>query len=188
MQMGSFLYTYSARCWIIHRSSGYGRVNMNKCYFVIIFLWGIVSSLLEEPLVAFQDAPGALEIDNAVILRDASDPIGVQIATDSLAEDMEEITGTRPQILEWDGERQPEASAHPVAIIAATVDSPLVSKLVAEGRAVVEDIQGKWETFRTAVVQSPLPGIEHALLITGSDKRGTMYGVFTLAEQMGKSP
>lgn len=104
----------------------------------------------------------------------------------SLAEDMEEITGTRPQILEWDGTR-PETSA-PVAIIAATVDSPLVSKLVAESRAVVGDIQGKWETFRTALIPNPLPGIEHALLITGSDKRGTMYGVFTLAEQMGKSP
>lgn len=172
----------------IKECSGYGGVNMNKCLFVIILLWGVASSLLEEPVVAFQDAPGALEIDNVVILRDASDPIGVQIATDSLAEDMEEITGIRPQILEWDGTRRPEGSAHTVAIIAATVDSTLVSKLAAEGRVAVEDIQSKWETFRTAVIESPLPGIEHALLITGSDKRGTMYGAFTLAEQMGKSP
>jgi hypothetical protein len=38
------------------------------------------------------------------------------------------------------------------------------------------------------VVNAPLPGIEHALVICGSDKRGTIFGIYDLSEQMGVSP
>ena len=34
----------------------------------------------------------------------------------------------------------------------------------------------------------PLPGIESALIICGSDKRGTIYGIYDLSEQIGVSP
>jgi hypothetical protein len=33
-----------------------------------------------------------------------------------------------------------------------------------------------------------MPGIESALVIAGSDKRGTIYGIYDLSEQMGVSP
>src|ERR1051326_4832968 len=35
---------------------------------------------------------------------------------------------------------------------------------------------------------NPLPGIDRALVIAGSDKRGTIYGVYDLSEQIGVSP
>jgi len=38
------------------------------------------------------------------------------------------------------------------------------------------------------VVPHPLPGIDRALVICGSDKRGTIYGIYDLSEQMGVSP
>ncbi|KAH7118541.1 hypothetical protein B0J13DRAFT_629667 [Dactylonectria estremocensis] len=68
-----------------------------------------------------------------------------------------------------------------MVIIAATADSPSVHRLEKKGKIEVEGIYGKWEAFKTALVKKPLP--EHGLVIIGSDKRGTMFGVYTLPEQ-----
>lgn len=38
------------------------------------------------------------------------------------------------------------------------------------------------------VVPAPLKGMEEALVIAGSDKRGTIYGIYELSEQIGVSP
>jgi len=35
------------------------------------------------------------------------------------------------------------------------------------------------------VVSSPLPGVDRALVIAGSDKRGTIYGIYDVSEQIG---
>ncbi|KAL5340451.1 hypothetical protein BJX70DRAFT_407142 [Aspergillus crustosus] len=164
-----------------------------KClsYFVFFLLQELAFSLLEDSFVTFKPTPGAIEFGNAPILRDASDPVGVEIATSSLSEDLEEVTGVRRRVLVWDQETtlaETGSARNNFVIIAATADSPLVSQLEENGKIDAEDIRGKWETFRTALVQSPLPGIDNALVIVGSDKRGTMFGVFTLSEQIGKSP
>ena len=47
---------------------------------------------------------------------------------------------------------------------------------------------GAWESFVIATVSDPLPGVKQALVIVGSDRRGTAYGVFTLSEAIGVSP
>jgi hypothetical protein len=52
----------------------------------------------------------------------------------------------------------------------------------------VEGIAGKWETFLIIVVDNPLPDVDRALIITGSDKRGTIYGIYDLTEKIGVSP
>ena len=38
------------------------------------------------------------------------------------------------------------------------------------------------------VVSAPLNGVDDALVIVGSDKRGTIYGIYELSEQIGVSP
>jgi len=47
---------------------------------------------------------------------------------------------------------------------------------------------GWWEACLTQVVDDPLPGVERALVIAGSDRRGTAYGIFELSKQIGVSP
>src|SRR5207237_8232329 len=56
------------------------------------------------------------------------------------------------------------------------------------GKIDFKPISGKWESFLTQVVPQPLPGIDQALVIAGSDKRGTTYGIYDLSEQIGVSP
>jgi len=49
-------------------------------------------------------------------------------------------------------------------------------------------VRGKWEAFLIQVVNDPFPGVDKALVIAGSDKRGTIYGLFDLSRQTGVSP
>ena len=49
-------------------------------------------------------------------------------------------------------------------------------------------LTGKREVFSFSLVKNPIPEVEEALVIAGSDKRGTIYGLFTLSELCGVSP
>ena len=76
------------------------------------------------------------------------------------------------------------------AIIAGTLGhSALIDGLVAQNRLKrVAEIRGRWEATLTQVVERPLPGVERALVIVGSDRRGTAYGLMRLSEEIGVSP
>uniref|UniRef100_A0A8H7TLH7 Gylcosyl hydrolase 115 C-terminal domain-containing protein n=1 Tax=Bionectria ochroleuca TaxID=29856 RepID=A0A8H7TLH7_BIOOC len=126
-------------------------------------------ALLEERFVAFEaGSDEALGLQNATIIYDPQDPKAVRIAVDSLADDLEQITGNK--------------------LPSASVDSGLIKALEENEKIDVSSIRGKWETFQTSIVEEPLPGVKRALLIAGSDKRGAAFGVYTLSEQSGQSP
>jgi hypothetical protein len=75
------------------------------------------------------------------------------------------------------------------AILIGTLGrSALIDRLASERKIDVSDIVGKWEAALVQVVANPLPGVDQALVIAGSDKRGTIYGVYDVCEQMGVSP
>ena len=59
---------------------------------------------------------------------------------------------------------------------------------MANGKLNDSDLKGKWESFVIATVENPAPGVKQALVIAGSDKRGTIYGIYELSEQLGVSP
>ncbi|KAF2456534.1 hypothetical protein BDY21DRAFT_347479 [Lineolata rhizophorae] len=74
-------------------------------------------------------------------------------------------------------------------VIAGTVGmSGLIDGLVEEGKLDVSAIEGEWEAFTSAVVEAPTDGVDRALVIAGSDKRGTIYGLYDVSEQIGVSP
>ena len=66
--------------------------------------------------------------------------------------------------------------------------SALIDALVKDGTINVEGIKGKWEAFLIQVVEKPFPGVERVLVIAGSDKRGTVFGVYDLSGNIGVSP
>lgn len=67
-------------------------------------------------------------------------------------------------------------------IIVGTIGrSEAVDTLIAEGKLDVSGIQDKWESF---VVQA----VDNSIVIAGSDKRGTIYGIYDLSEKIGVSP
>ncbi len=74
-------------------------------------------------------------------------------------------------------------------IIYGTVDkSDYLKELEEKGLIDLEDVRGKWEVYSFTVLDNPMDGVDHALVIAGSDKRGTIYGLFHLSELLGVSP
>jgi hypothetical protein len=75
-----------------------------------------------------------------------------------------------------------------IVIIGTIGKNPVIDKLISDKKINVDGITWKWEASLIEVVENPLPGVERALVIVGSDKRGTIYGMFELSKQMGVSP
>lgn len=74
------------------------------------------------------------------------------------------------------------------AILYGTAErSPLLQELEDNKLIDLSGIRGKREVYLFQVVENPLPGVEAALVIAGSDKRGTIYGLFHLSELLGVS-
>jgi lysophospholipase L1-like esterase len=137
-----------------------------------------------ESLMAEPGAAGAFPLVQngaaAPIAISANDWPGVRRAGGDLQADIERVTGRKPALA---------AAPHGLAVIAGTVGhSELIDGLVARGRLNVDAIRGKWEAFIIETVEQPLPGVERALVIAGSDKRGTIYGLYEISQQIGVSP
>jgi len=75
-----------------------------------------------------------------------------------------------------------------IVLIGTIGKSPLIDGLVRENKLDLSQITGKWESSLIQVVKKPLPTVDHALVITGSDKRGTIYGMYDLSAGIGVSP
>lgn len=147
--------------------------------------------LLEERFVAFESNSARLsllDITNAPILIAQDDFVGVHIAANSLAKDLEQVTGTSRTVSNATLSSTITRTNVSTVIIAATVNSSLIRDLSAAAYINVSDIEGKWETFKTTIVKLPEPSSGWALVIAGSDKRGAIFGIHTLAEQCGQSP
>lgn len=113
---------------------------------------------------------------------DSADAEVVRIAANLFASDVEAVSGVRPLLTNT-------PSAAQQAVIAGTIGtSPLIDELIQRGVVDVTDIRGGWERFKIQVVNNPFPGLNRALVIAGSDRRGTAYGVLSLSEAIGVSP
>lgn len=159
------------------------RVGLSICA-----LWSRTTcALLEEQFVGFTPPTNtSINIAGASIVADRGDSIGIHIALRSLASDLEQITGSKPSLL--NATSNATISGSTTSIIIGSVESSLIHELSAKGLFDTSDIEGKWEVFKTAVVDDALAGVKNALVIAGSDKRGTIFGIHTLAEQCGQSP
>ncbi|KAL2024908.1 hypothetical protein VTK56DRAFT_3607 [Thermocarpiscus australiensis] len=82
-----------------------------------------------------------------------------------------------------------DPSPKDTVIIAGTIGhSTVIDKLISSKAIDVSEIKGKWESFTSQVVDHPVPGCPKALVIAGSDPRGTIYGIYDISEQIGVSP
>ena len=114
---------------------------------------------------------------------DSTEWPGVIRAAHDLAADVGRVAQVEPTVLEGG-----EPAAGPIVLVGTLGRSPTIDGLVKAGKLNVKDVAGKWETFVVQSVSRPLPGIDQALVVAGSDKRGTIYGLYDLSAQIGVSP
>ena len=145
---------------------------------------GTAGAIGQSPYILTKPAAGAFPIvDNktaAAIYVDSADWPGVARAAADLQADVARVTGITPALGHTAGTN---------AIIIGTIGkSALVDQLIREKKIDVTGVAGKWEAFAIQVVAKPLPGVNAAMVIAGSDKRGAIYGIYDVSEQIGVSP
>ena len=108
----------------------------------------------------------------ADIYVDSADWPGVVRAARDLQADIARVTDQTAKIA------HEEKDLGKNAILIGTIGkSKIIDQLIRKVKIDVAQIDGKWESYIIEVVPNPLPGIENALVIVGSDKRGTIYGI-----------
>lgn len=106
----------------------------------------------------------------------------VRLAAADLARDIAAVTGVTPSV----GPRA--ASGAPRVLIGTLGHSPLIDRLTDAGQLDVSALRGAWESFIIAVLPPARPEADPLLVIAGSDRRGTAFGIYELAQQIGVSP
>ncbi|RIK86921.1 MAG: hypothetical protein DCC67_02335 [Planctomycetota bacterium] len=138
------------------------------------------------PLVSFQPGRGfPLIADGApvAIWLEPSAPTGLLRVAGWFADDLERLSGHRPRLAVGD---QPPARE---CLIAGVIgQGGLVDRLIAEQRIDVASIRQQREASVICIVERPAPGVDRALVVAGSDKRGAIYGLFDLSRAAGVSP
>lgn len=144
-------------------------------------------SLLAQSFVTETNTHGAFAITNSgepfFICVNATDFIVVQKAAELLQKDIEAIAGQKPQLV-----HDLPATAKNVIVIGSLEKSGFIQQLSRQKKINTNKIKDKWEAYQLQTVANPAKGIANALVITGSDRRGTAYGVFELSRQIGVSP
>ncbi|MFC6099822.1 glycosyl hydrolase 115 family protein [Olivibacter domesticus] len=148
-----------------------------SCYFFLF-------ALLISPWVTAQENtfPIVTKTIKVSILYDKQAPKLDSITANLLAEDIERVTSFKPKVF------TDLSKANGNVIVIGSVTSPLIKKFLSKEPAFSERLNGKWESFGLNIVDKPIGTISKALVIAGSDPRGTAFGVFTLSEKIGVSP
>ena len=142
---------------------------MRKLRFLsaLICFAGTMMATAAERFVYFAEQPNTvcLSAKKGQVEYDRNDYKGVAIAVDNLKKDLDKVLGRND-----------------LPIVAGTYGkSALVDKLAKKKKIDAGLLKGKTEKYIITLV-------DDQLVIAGSDKRGTIYGVYELSEQLGVSP
>lgn len=86
------------------------------------------------------------------------------IAAGNLQQDILQVCGKKPELL--------ASASSKRCIIAGTYGTPFIKKLVSAGKIDKKVLDGKNEKYILQVIANPCEGVDEAVVIIGSDRRG----------------
>lgn len=134
------------------------------CLMAMVCLCLLVKAT--EPFVSFTEGDVLLNGSSLGIRLSPSDQRGVDIAANNLALDIERVCGVRPQVGDMEDAN---------IIIGTAGHNPYIDKRLEKM------LKGKTEQYVISVEDG-------RVVIAGSDRRGTIYGIYELSRQIGVSP
>ena len=136
------------------------------------FLAGSMECMSAPRFVSFEKGDLFLTEGTVSIGIDAADAKAVAIAAQTLAADFGRVTGRQAQVVNTADAR----------ILVGTIGkSSFIDQLVKQKKIDGSQLKGKREKYIITMTDGQL-------VIAGSDRRGTVYGIYELSEQMGVSP
>ena len=140
---------------------------IKKLFVLCVALATITVAQATERFVKFTPVEGALTLSNASISYSADEYEGVKIAINNLKTDIEKVLGKAPRLSEGSGD--------------ATILIGTIGRNKDIDKLKLANLKGKREKYIITTVGNQL-------VIAGSDRRGTIYGIYELSQQLGVSP
>lgn len=156
-----------------------------KKILLVVFLLLLKSGLYSQNVISEKTEAGAFPIaaaQAAPILVDASEDSLVHKAAQMFVQDIQRVCGKTASV------HSSLPSSQYVIIIGSIERSSYIQQLLKSGKLKADKLRSQWEGYQMQLVDAPFKGISQALVIAGSDRRGTAYGVLELSQQMGVSP
>lgn len=155
---------------------------------ILLLTNGSAHAMQAEAFVSFHQTGGAYPLSRpgieTALVSSENEWAGVTRALKDFQQDLKSVSGNA---VTWS--KQWPTKDGDIVVIAGTIGhSTIIDELVESKIIDVADIEGKWESTLLQLVENPVEGIERAYVIAGSDKRGTIYGIYTLSAQIGVSP
>ncbi len=164
---------------------------MKKLLFLALFVGqSMTAAFAVDPVsyVSGQSGKGRFALaangKAAPLLTANAEYPGVIRALTNLKTDIGRVTKVEPAL----AMDKPSLATKELILVGTLGKNPLIDQLVQTKKLDVSDIAGKWETFVIQTIEKPMPGVDRALVIVGSDKRGTIFGIYDLSAQIGVSP
>ena len=161
--------------------------NFKKNVFLGMALLSSLSLSAADKFVSFHQGDLLLNANNQVhIYLDHNDCRGVSYAVQALIKDIQKVSGSPAFLLSdantaLSGGSNSQANARANIIVGTIGHSAAIDRLIKQHRINAKLLQGKHEKFIITL-------IDGQLVIAGSDRRGTIYGIYELSQQMGVSP
>lgn len=162
-----------------------------KKMITLMLLWMLSAQAtflrVTDRWVSFQPDGGSFALvtpqsKSFAIWCDGAEHKGVLRAVGNLQADFERVTAAKPRLVT-------EAGKDVRIVVGSWDKSPLVRRLMKAAGIEAGVLEGKNEKFLITTLRAPLPeSEEEILLIAGSDKRGTIYGIYELSARIGVSP
>lgn len=114
------------------------------------------------------------------IFYDKSENVAVVRAVKDLQSDIQKVTGKLPNL------STTETSGEFEIIIGTVGNNKRIDKLISSKKINAKDLKGKWESFVITTIEASKS--KKQLIIAGSDRRGTIYGIYEISKQLGVSP
>ena len=112
----------------------------------------------------------------AVVCYDKGDAEVVRRTAGLLVEDINRVTGKRLKLVTGLPTKQE------YVILAGTLEkSKAINRLVRDKKIDISKIRNGWEQYVIDLIDNPFPGIKKALVVAGSDRRGTAYGLLSIS-------
>lgn len=170
----------------------YSHMNTFRILTILISVFCIIQSARghDVPSVRENGKPGDFPIvDSHVscspIFYDDNDFPVVAVSANLLVDDVERVTGHKPLLKTVS--KLSDLGTSPAILVGTVGKSRLIDELANENIIDADSLIGKWEAFSISTVNHPEYD-SPLLVIAGSDRRGTAYGVTTLCEAIGVSP
>jgi len=161
--------------------------SLMKRTLILILLSSLFLTAVAQLNILFEPSTDGFLLTSATtetnIYVSPGDETVVHKAAQMLADDIHAVSGGKTVVLTTD---KPKGKS---IVVAGTLEhNPLIDRLVKKGRLNVDGIRNGWEQWHIAVVDRPASGIRQALVVVGSDRRGTAYGLLSLSRRIGVSP